>query len=325
MAVLLFAELSEGTLKKPVLEAATYAYDLAQNMNTQLHAVSVGPAEEGELEKLGTYGVSKVHMVKDTALDSFINAAYASAVAQVAKQLDVSALVLPQSYNSRAIAPRLAVKLKATPITGVISLPDPENGFDVHRMAYSGKGIQELKAGQDKVVFTLMPNSYGVKENPVDCEVTSFSLSPSLDGMYDAIAKEVVKLSEGVSLTEADIVVSAGRGLKGPENWPMIEELAQLIGAATACSKPVADMEWRPHHEHVGQTGIQISPNVYFAIGISGAIQHLAGVSASKNIIVINKDPEAPFFKIADYGIIGDLFDVVPQMIEAIKKVKTMA
>ncbi len=187
-------------------------------------------------------------------------------------------------------------------------------------MAYSGKGVEEVKINTDKLVLTVKTNGYKVTENPTSTEI--IEITDFEPGSYDAIAKELIKASEGISLTEAENVVSAGRGLKDPENWPMIEELANLLGAATACSKPVADMEWRPHHEHVGQTGIQIAPNLYIAIGISGAIQHLAGVSSSKNIVVINKDPEAPFFKIADYGIVGDLFEVVPKLLESVKSVK---
>jgi electron transfer flavoprotein alpha subunit len=324
MSVLLFAENEEGSFKKAVFEAATFAYDLAQKMGSELHAVSVGQVAEDQLKKLGTYGVSKVHTVSSEKLDDFVNAAYASAVSEVAQSIDAKAVVIGQTYNGRAIAPRIAVKLDAAPISGAISLPDPSNGFDSKRMAYSGKGVEEFKADKEKVVITVQANAYKVEEHPVEAQIEAFDFSAS-DGDFGAIAKEIVKATSGVSLQEAEIVVSAGRGMKGPENWGMIEELAGLLGAATASSKPVADMDWRPHHEHVGQTGIQIAPNVYIAIGISGAIQHLAGVSSSKNIIVINKDPEAPFFKIADYGIVGDLFEVVPAMIEEIKKLKATA
>ncbi|MEZ4825825.1 MAG: electron transfer flavoprotein subunit alpha/FixB family protein [Bacteroidia bacterium] len=321
MSVLLFAENTQGAFKKPVLEAATYGYHLAQALGTQLVAVSVGAVSDDELLKLGNYGVSTVYKVADARINAFVNTAFAAAVAHTAKETGAEIVVMSQTYHGRAIAPRVAVKLNATPFSGVISLADPANGFDVSRFSYSGKGIEELQSGRGKLVISVKTNGYKVEENAVECMIKEGSYSPVSEEL-DVVVKELVKASEGVSLTEADVVVSAGRGMKGPENWGMIEELAGLLGAATACSKPTADMGWRPHHEHVGQTGIQIAPNLYIAIGISGAIQHLAGVSSSKNIIVINKDPEAPFFKIADFGIVGDLFDVVPRMIEEIKKVK---
>lgn len=324
MSILIFAENAGGQLKKPVFEAATYAYDLAQVSGEAVHAVSVGPVAPAELEKLGTYGVSQVHQVSGDRLDSFVNAAYAAAVSAVAQAIDARVVVLPQTYNGRAIAPRIAVKLDAAIFSGVISLVDPAHGFDATRAAYSGKGIEELKTTRDRLVITVKANGYQVEEHPTAVSVAPFAFQPEAADL-DTVARELIKATEGISLTEAEIVVSAGRGMKGPENWGMIEELAGLLGAATACSKPTADMGWRPHHEHVGQTGIQIAPNLYIAIGISGAIQHLAGVSSSKNIVVINKDPEAPFFKIADYGVVGDLFEVVPRLIEAIKAVKATA
>lgn len=323
MPVLLFAESAEGSLKKSVLEAATYAYDLAQVLGTTVEAVSIGPVDDDELATLGTYGVARVHKVVADQLDAFVNAAYAAAVSAAAKAIDAQAVVLSQTYNGRAIAPRIAVKLDAAPLSGLISLVDPARHFDAQRLAYSGKGVERIQATRSRLVITVKTNGYHVAEHPTACSVVPFDFAPEAD-QFDAIAREVIKASEGVSLTEADIVVSAGRGMKGPENWGMIEELATLLGAATACSKPIADQGWRPHHEHVGQTGIQIAPNLYFAIGISGAIQHLAGVSSSKTIVVINKDPEAPFFKIADYGVVGDLFDVVPRLIEAVKTAKAL-
>ncbi|MEZ4772209.1 MAG: electron transfer flavoprotein subunit alpha/FixB family protein [Bacteroidia bacterium] len=321
MPVLLFAENTHGTFKKPVFEAATYGYHLAQSMGTSLIAVSVGQVSDDELVKLGTYGVSTVYKVGDSRLDAFVNSAFAAAVSKTAQDTGADVVVMSQTYHGRAIAPRIAVRLGATAYSGVISLADHANGFDSRRFTYSGKGVEELQSDPGKMVITVKTNGYTVEEHPVPCNIEQGGYSPVSEDL-DVVVKEMVKASEGISLTEADVVVSAGRGMKGPENWGMIEELAGLLGAATACSKPTADMGWRPHHEHVGQTGIQIAPNVYIAIGISGAIQHLAGVSSSKNIIVINKDPEAPFFKIADYGIVGDLFEVVPRLIEEIKRVK---
>jgi electron transfer flavoprotein alpha subunit len=321
MSVLLFAENASGEFKKAVFEAATYAYDLAKAMNTDLVAVSVGQVSDAELQKLGTYGVSKVFTVSDSRLNSFVNTAYAAAVAAVAGAASASAVVMAQTYNGRAVAPRVAVKLGATALSGLASLADPAAGFDALRGSFSGKGVQEVTSTRDKVVITVKTNGYTTEERPTAIAVEAFAHTIG-DHDIDLIVRELVKESQGVSLTEADVVVSAGRGMKGPENWGIIEELAGMLNAATACSKPTADMGWRPHHEHVGQTGIQIAPNVYFAIGISGAIQHLAGVSSSKNIIVINKDAEAPFFKIADYGIVGDLFEVVPRLNAAIKAAK---
>lgn len=319
--VLLFAEYSEGHFKKAVLEAATYAFDLAQALGTECAAVSVGQVSDEALKTLGQYGISKVYKVASEKLNNFTNTAFAAAISAVAEQKGAKAIVFAQSYNGRAVAPRVAVKTGAAAFSGVIQLPDTANAFANIRLAFSGKGVEEVKSSKDKVVISVKTNSYKVTENPVSCTVENVDFNPS-DASFDTIAKEIVKAADGISLTEADLVVSAGRGMKGPENWGMIEELATLIGAATACSKPTADMGWRPHHEHVGQTGIQIAPNLYIAIGISGAIQHLAGVSSSKTIVVINKDNEAPFFKIADYGIVGDLFDVVPKLIQSIKKIK---
>ncbi|MEM9718014.1 MAG: electron transfer flavoprotein subunit alpha/FixB family protein [Bacteroidota bacterium] len=321
MSVLLFAELSDGIIKKSVLEASTYGYDLAQKLGVNFAAVTVGPVDPSELEKLAQHGVSQIYTVGSDNAEAFVNAGYAVAVAEVAEHIGAKAVVMAQTYNGKAIAPRIAVKLEAAILNGVITMVDPSQSYSGTRMSYSGKGVQSFQAVKDRVIVLPMANSYGVKENPVQSNTEVFTSSSSIDAI-DAIATELLKVSEGVSLTEAEAVVSAGRGMKGPENWPMIDELAQLLGAATACSKPVADMEWRPHHEHVGQTGIQISPALYIAIGISGAIQHLAGVSSSKTIVVINKDPEAPFFKIADIGIVGDLFDVVPKLIEGIKSAK---
>ncbi|MFN0200376.1 MAG: electron transfer flavoprotein subunit alpha/FixB family protein [Bacteroidia bacterium] len=318
--VLLFAEHSNGALKKPVFEAATYAVDLAQAMGVEAVAVSVGQVSDAELEQLGQYGIGRVYKISDANLNSFANAAYSAAVAAVATQIGAKVVVMAQSYSGRAVSPRLAVKLNAAAYSGAVTLPEVGNGFASMRFAFSGKGVENFQTSADKLVVTVKANGYYVVEKAVACAVENFSFSS--DVAMDAVAKEIIKASEGISLTEAELVVSAGRGMKAPENWGIVEELAQLLGAATACSKPTADMGWRPHHEHVGQTGIQIAPNLYIAIGISGAIQHLAGVSSSKTIVVINKDAEAPFFKIADYGIVGDLFDVVPKLTAAIRRLK---
>lgn len=313
MSVLLFAESAQGAFKKATFEAATYAYDLAQSMGTDVQAVSVGQVSDENLKELGKYGVSKVYRVADEQMNAFANTAFAAAVSAVAKEIGATAVVMAQTYNGRAIAPRVSVKLDAASVAGVSTLVNPEDKFKGERFSYSGKGVEAFEVLSDKVVLTVKTNGYKVAENPTEISIEDFDFQPA-ERDLEAVAKEIIKAAEGVSLTEAEAVVSAGRGMKGPENWGMIEELAGYLGAATACSKPTADMGWRPHHEHVGQTGIQIAPNLYIAIGISGAIQHLAGVSSSKTIVVINKDPEAPFFKVADYGIVGDLFDVVPKL-----------
>ena len=267
MSVLLFAENSQGEFKKATFEAASYAYDLAQAMGSELSAVSVGQVSEEELTQLGTYGVATVYQVSSERMDSFVNTAYAAAIAHVAKSVNAQVVVMAQTYNGRAVAPRVAVKLDAAPISGAITLLDPQQQFQGKRMAYSGKGVQETQANKSNVVITVQPNSYGVQEHPVEISIQDAGFTPS-ENQFDTVAKDLIKMSEGISLTEADNVISAGRGMKGPENWPMIEELAGLLGAATACSKPVADMEWRPHHEHVAKQAFK-SPPIYILRSVS--------------------------------------------------------
>ncbi|MCB9233155.1 MAG: electron transfer flavoprotein subunit alpha/FixB family protein [Bacteroidia bacterium] len=317
MSVLLFAEHSQGTVKKPVLQAATLANDLAAKMGTDVVAVAIGPGAENAASTLGEYGVSKVYTV--SGIDAFNDQGYSAAVAQAAKTAGAKVVVLAQTYNGKAIAPRLSIKLDAALLSGVISLPDPANGFQVQKLANTGKGVETIESTRDSVVITVRSNAYKERRDPKPVENISLNFD-RVPFRTQVLGEE--HASSGISITEAEIVVSGGRGLKGPENWTVLLELADALKAGTACSKPVADMDWRPHHEHVGQTGIQIGPNLYIAMGISGAIQHLAGVNSSKNIVVINKDPEAPFFKIADYGIVGDLFEVVPKMTQRVKELK---
>lgn len=327
MAVLVYAENKEGKFKKPTFEACTYGYDLAQSLGMPCMAVSVGKVADADLKNLGKYGVSKVFNVQHDKLAAFGEASYASAVAEVAQKAGAHIVVLAQTYNGRAIGPRLSVKLGAAFLSGVTSLlAKAGNGYQAKRMAYTSKAIEELGTSRDKVIVSVKGNSYKVKESSVDAAIEAAAYTPN-DKDFVLVSKEIKKASDKVSLTEAEIVVSAGRGIGGDEgtfakNWQSIGELADMIGAATACSKPIGDLHWRPHHEHVGQTGVQISPNVYIAVGISGAIQHLAGVSSSKTIIVINKDAEAPFFKAADYGIVADAMDVLPKLNAAIKAYK---
>lgn len=323
MSVLVYAEHAGGKFKKSTYEVISYGYEIARQTSTTVCVISIGDAAKSELESLATYGAAKVLNVSNDKLKTFVNQAYASVIAEAAIAEGAQVIVMSNSFTGKGLAPRVAVKLGAGLADGAISLPDLTNGFTVRKTAYSGKAFADVLLSSEKKVITLIPNAYMVKENQQPVQVVDFS--PTIkETDFAAMVKEIIRATDKVSLPEAELVVSAGRGLKGPENWGMIEELASLLGAATACSKPVSDSHWRPHSEHVGQTGIAISPNLYIAIGISGAIQHLAGVSSSKVIVVINKDPEAPFFKAADYGIIGDAFEVIPQLIAAIKKFKSV-
>lgn len=321
MNILVYAEHAEGKIKKSSFECVSYAFAIAQQTGGTVTALSIGNVDSSELGKLGKYGASKILTVGNEQLKNFVNQAYASIIADAAKAENSRVIVLPATFTGKAVAPRVAVRLNAGLADGAVALPDMSNGFVVRKSAFSGKAFADVELTSEIKIITVVPNSYPAKENPVDAKAENFS--PSLNQKdFSAMVKEIVRATDKVSLPEAELVVSAGRGLKGPENWKMIEELAEVLGAATACSKPVSDAGWRPHSEHVGQTGIAVSPNLYIAIGISGAIQHLAGVSSSKVIVVINKDPEAPFFKAADYGIVGDAFEVVPRLIEELKKFK---
>ncbi|HVA98243.1 MAG TPA: electron transfer flavoprotein subunit alpha/FixB family protein [Bacteroidia bacterium] len=321
MSVLVFSENWDGKFKKSTYEAVSYAHEIAKQLNTTVTAVNIGNVADADLQLLGKYGASKIMLVKNDKLNSLIPAAYTSILAEAAKKENVSVVIISNTYSGKSIASRISIKLNAGIVSGVVSLPSSTNPFTVKKKCFSGKGFVDVTIAADVKVIALTPNSYNVIENVTTPTIEEFS--PTLNQKdFLSVSKEIKKTSGKIALTEAELVVSAGRGLKGPENWGMIEELAEVLGAATACSKPVADMGWRPHHEHVGQTGITIGPNLYMAIGISGAIQHLAGVSSSKVIVVINIDPEAPFFKAADYGIVGDAFQVVPKLIEAVKQLK---
>ena len=317
MSVLIFIDSSEGHIKKASLEAISYGAKIGEQMGVPVEGVVLGPVTE-DIAALGKYGVKKIHHVNDASLAHFDAQVFTSVIAQVAESTNAGVIIFSNNVDGKAIAPRLSVRLKAGLVSGAVALPETGNGFVVKKNVFSGKAYANISVNTEKKIIALNPNAYKVEEsggNPA--EVVPFSAN------IEASKVKVVsvnKASGEVPLTEAEIVVSAGRGLKGPENWGMIEELAKTLHAATACSRPVADAHWRPHNEHVGQTGIAIAPNLYIAIGISGAIQHLAGVNRSKTIVVINKDPEAPFFKAADYGIVGDAFEVVPKLTEALKK-----
>lgn len=322
MSVLIYAENTGGKFKKSIFEAVSYARAIADQNNTTLTAISIGDVSTAELAALGKYGANKVLNVANDKLINFVNQAYASIIAEAAKKEGADIVVLSNTFSGRGLAPRVGVKLEAGVADGAVSLPNQDGGkFTVKKTAFSGKAFALVELTSANKVIALIPNSYKVVETGGTATVEDFTVETK-ESDFRAMLKEIVRSTDKISLPDAEIVVSGGRGLKGPENWGMIEELAGLLGAATACSKPVSDAGWRPHSEHVGQTGIAISPNLYIAIGISGAIQHLAGVSSSKVIVVINKDAEAPFFKVADYGIVGDAFEVVPKLIAAVKEYK---
>ncbi len=320
--VLVFIEQENGKIKKSSIEAAFYAAQLAKSTADSVSAVALGQFAAGELESLGAYGVPTVHYINQAALNHFDGKLYAAAIAEVANRTGAGTIVISNHYSGKGLAGRLSVKLKAGIVSGATALPDAGQGNSVSKNVFSGKGIAHVKVNSDKKIIALNPNSFPPQkgEGQAAIQVAEVTLPAST-----LAVKSVNKVSSSIPLSEAELVVSAGRGLKGPENWGMIEEMANILGAATACSRAVADVHWRPHHEHVGQTGLTIRPNLYIAIGISGAIQHLAGVNSSKVIVVINKDPEAPFFKAADYGIVGDAFEVVPKLNAALKKFKAGA
>jgi electron transfer flavoprotein alpha subunit len=321
MSVLVFAENWEGRFKKSTYEAVSYASAIAQQLSTECVAVTIGTVNEEDLKGLGKYGAVKVMSVQGDKLKNQDASVYTRMLGEAAQKAGATHVVISFTYTGKALAPRLSVRLKAGLVSGAIALPSSLNPFTVRKKCYSGKGLTDVVINTPIKLVALTPNSYQLNAGSLTAATEAF-VPAVTDADYKVISKEVKKTSGKIALTEAELVVSAGRGMKGPENWGMIEQLAEALGAATACSKPVADIGWRPHHEHVGQTGITIGPNLYIAIGISGAIQHLAGVSSSKVIVVINTDKEAPFFKAADYGIVGDAFTVVPQLVEAVKKLK---
>ena len=321
MSVLVFAENWDGRFKKSTFEAVSYGAEIAKQNGSSVTAVVIGNVNDADMKALGKYGAAKVLSVKNDKLNTLVPQACASVVAEAARKEGAKVVVISYTYSGKAIAGRVAVKLQAGLVAGATALPSSLSPFTVRKKCFSGKGLTDVVVSTDVKIVAPTPNAYQVNAGNVEASVENFS--PALkDPDFRTVSKEVKKTSGKIPLTEAEIVVSGGRGLKGPDNWGMIETLAAELGAATACSKPVADVGWRPHHEHVGQTGITIGPNLYIAIGISGAIQHLAGVSSSKVIVVINSDPEAPFFKAADYGIVGDAFEVVPKLIEEVKKFK---
>lgn len=316
MNVLVFVELEKGAIKASSLEAIAYAAKASNGGNTT--AVALGEASGDSLSALGKYGASKVLHVADARLNEGVIQAASTAIAQAADKVAAELVVMARSSLVDAVASRVAVKMGASVAANVVALPDTANGFVVKRGVYTGKASVDVKMPEGKKIVTIKKNTIAPEAGDATATVEALDVTFG-DSDFGVKLKETQKADGDILLPEADRVVSGGRGLKGPENWDMMEDLAKTLGAATACSKPVSDMDWRPHHEHVGQTGVKVSPNLYIAVGISGAIQHLAGVNSSKVIVAINKDPEAPFFKAADYGVIGDAFDVVPKLNEALK------
>lgn len=320
MSVLVYIENDNGEVKKSSIEAAYYASNVAKQLNTNSIGIAIGDINELALSNLGKYGLTKV-LKSNANLNEFDASVYSDVINASYEKEEASVLVMAFGFAGKAIASRMSVKLKAGLVTGVIDFPNTESGFVVKKSVFSGKAFANININTNNKIIGILPNSFSVEEVDGVAEVESFDSGFS-SGTSGSTVVELKKVQGKTPLTEAELVVSAGRGLKGPENWGLVEDLADVLGASTACSRPVSDMDWRPHHEHVGQTGIAIRPNLYIAIGISGAIQHLAGVNGSKVIVVINKDPEAPFFKAADYGIVGDAFEVVPKLIEEIKNSK---
>ncbi len=321
--VLIFADQTDGQIKKQAFEAISYGAKMAEQMGTTAEALVLGSLENAaeQLAALGKYGVARVHHAAADGFNNFDAKIFAAAIAEVATSTGASVIVFSHTTSGKAIAPRLSARMKAGLVAGAVALPDTATGFVVKKSVFSGKAFANVAIHTAVKIISLNPNAFGVQLNEGNtAEVISSNVSPISGGIK---VTAVNKVTGTVPLSEAELVVSGGRGLKGPENWHLVEDLAKEIGAATACSRAVADAHWRPHHEHVGQTGGAVAPNLYFAIGISGAIQHLAGVNRSKTIVVINKDPEAPFFKAADYGIVGDAFEVMPKIVEAVRKMKT--
>ncbi|WPR76961.1 electron transfer flavoprotein subunit alpha/FixB family protein [Algoriphagus sp. NG3] len=319
MSILVYIEQAEGKVKKTSLEAVSFASALAvQTGEGDVVAVALGTIGNEELAAVGKAGAAKVMHGPESKLDAGVIQAHASAVAQAFGVVGAKTLVLAKSSLGDAVAARLAIKLNAGLVSNVVELPKTEGEYIVKRSIYTGKAFAETTVTTDNKILAIKKNAIDLKQDGADAQVETFDVSLS-DADFASKITSTERATGDVLLPEADIVVSGGRGLKGPENWGMLEEMASILGAATGCSKPVSDLGWRPHHEHVGQTGIKVAPSLYLAIGISGAIQHLAGVNSSKCIVVINKDPDAPFFKAADYGIVGDAFEIVPKLNEAFK------
>jgi electron transfer flavoprotein alpha subunit len=321
MAVLVYTENWDGKFKKLSYELVSYAAGVAKMLNTSVTAISIGKVDESELIRLGNYGAVKIISVNNEKLITFDSQAYTSVISEISLKENASVIVISNNNTGKAIAPRLSVRLKAGVGSGVSKLPLNLNPFTVYKRTYSGNAFAHLVIKSDIKILTLAQNSFDLVETGV--KATIENLDVIVDGsLVKTVVKDVQKQSGKILLTDADIVVSGGRGMKSPDNWPSLVELADLLGAATACSRPVSDEGWRPHEEHTGQTGKIIAPNLYIAVGISGATQHLAGISSSKYIVAINSDKDAPIFEAAQYGIVGDAMKVLPKLVEAVKEIK---
>ena len=317
MSVIIYAESENGKIKKSAFELASYGRKIANEMNVPLIAVTFN---QNEVESLGTYGIEKVIKFKGPSISNFTALQYAENIASIAKENEAKIIILSSSANAKYLAPKLSINLSAGYASNVISLPEKLQPLTVKRSCFTNKAFNICSLSNEVNIIGLSNNSYEIKENPKSIEIIEKNSSFTETTLK---VEKLEKSSGKVTIADADVVVSGGRGLKGPENWHLIEDLADTLGGATACSKPVSDMGWRPHSEHVGQTGKPVASNLYIAIGVSGAIQHLAGVNSSKVKVVINNDPEAPFFKAADYGIVGDAFEVIPQLTKKLKEFKS--
>lgn len=321
MSVLVFTENWDGKFKKLSFELVSYALEIAKKLNTNVTALSIGSVAEEELKKLGNYGASKILNASNEKLKDLNNQAYTTVIAKAAEKENASVIVFAHNNTGKAVSPRLSVRLKAGLVSGVVALPVSYEPFTVTKKVFTSKALANVTIKSATKIVTLSQNAFGLYENNVSTTIEAFN--PELaDAEFATTIKDVNKVTGKILLSDAEIVVSGGRGMKSADNWGTIIELADLLGAATACSRPVSDEGWRPHGEHTGQTGKIIAPNLYIACGISGAIQHLGGISGSKCIVAINKDPDAPIFEAADYGIIGDVLKVLPEMITAVKELK---
>jgi electron transfer flavoprotein alpha subunit len=321
MSVLVYTENWDGKFKKLTFELVSYATGVAKMMNTSVTAVSIGKVNENELLLLGKYGANKIINANNEQFVSLDNQVYAAVISEISVKENASVIIISNNNTGKAIAPRISVRLKAGVGSGVSKLPLNINPFTVYKRTYSGNAFAHLIIRSDVKILTLAQNSFDLFETPVDAIIEN--LNPVVDGsLLKTVVKNIQKQSGKILLTDADIVVSGGRGMKSPDNWSPLVELANLLGAATACSRPVSDEGWRPHEEHTGQTGKIIAPNLYIAVGISGATQHLAGISSSKYIAAINIDKDAPIFEAAQYGIVGDAMKVLPKLVEAVKEIK---
>ena len=321
MNIFVYTENWDGKFKKLSFELVSYAYAMAKEYNSQVIVASIGNVDENELKNLGNYGASKVISVSSPLLQGLDNKVYTNVLHQIATAENADIILLAHNNTGKALAARLSAKMKAGLVTAVNALPAGIDPFVVSKKAFTGKAFAHVKVNTKQKVLTLSQNAFGVFENVVNCSIENFQPQINESDITTSI-KDVNKITGKVLLNDAEVVVSAGRGMKGAENWQPIEELAEILGGATACTRPVSDEGWRPHAEHTGQTGKIIAPNLYFAFGISGAIQHVAGISSSKVIVAVNKDPEAPIFEVADYGIVGDVFKVLPELVSEVKKLK---